>query len=470
MHQCTASAQLGQRAPRLRAAVAELRKRYGYVSVLGTDSKGIVFGVTARERGVDDSQWSERGFVFRAQKAGRIVEYAMNDLPEDDLAAHVAARLDRLFASSGGVASYPSLPDEPARSAWFAKVAEDPFSAAPESILDRLDAVRKIAGDVSPEIVFTRGVAEYMQVAKLFISPERDLEQSYIWGQAYLVAVAKRGDLTKENYEAFSGLKGIEMLEEMTPRAGPFAIQTIEMLGAEKIVPGEYEVIASPEISGLIAHEAFGHGVETDMFVKGRALAKDYLGRPVASEIVDMFDGAEGVEHCGTYLFDDEGTFATRTQIIKDGILLAGISDLQSALALGTKPTGNGRRQAFDHKAYARMTNTYIRPGKDKVGDMIASVKHGYLLEKMNSGMEDPKNWGIQLVLSLAREIRDGRLTGKVVAPVLCSGYVPQVLSDISMVSGDFALSGSGYCGKGHKEYVKVSSGGPYIKTKMRLG
>ena len=84
--------------------------------------------------------------------------------------------------------------------------------------------------------------------------------------------------------------------------------------------------------------------------------------------------------------------------------------------------------------------------------------------------MAEPKNWGIQLVLTIAREIREGKITGKLISPVLCSGYVPEVLSNITMVSGDFELGSSGACGKGHKEYAKVSAGGPFIKTKMRLG
>jgi TldD protein len=84
--------------------------------------------------------------------------------------------------------------------------------------------------------------------------------------------------------------------------------------------------------------------------------------------------------------------------------------------------------------------------------------------------MEDPKNWGIQGVILFGREIRDGRLTGALVSPVIITGYVPDVLQAVSMVSGDFALSGSGMCGKGHKEYSKTSTGGPYMKTVMRLG
>ena len=272
------------------------------------------------------------------------------------------------------------------------------------------------------------------------------------------------------SYQSFSGLKGLELLDELAPAVPELAAELDALLGSERMEPGEYEVIMDPDVTGTLAHEAFGHGVEMDMFVKGRARAAGYLGKPVASPIVQMFDGAAGQDHCGSFLFDDEGRMGTSTQIIKDGILVSGISDLQSAMLTGTAPTGNGRRQAYDHKAYARMTNTYIAPGTSTYGEMLASVKHGWLLQKMNSGMEDPKNWGIQVVVLVGREIRDGKLTGRVASPVVCSGYVPDVLSNITMLSGDFRLGGSGYCGKGYKEYVKVSAGGPYVKTRMRLG
>jgi TldD protein len=313
-----------------------------------------------------------------------------------------------------------------------------------------------------------------MRVAKLFLSPHRDLEQAFVWSQVYLVAVARREEVSRENYMPLAGLKGFELLDEAVRGADAFAVETLDLLGAGKVEPGEYEVIMDPDVAGTLAHEAFGHGVETDMFAKGRAKAIEYLGKPVASPIVNMYDGAAGgsggADHCGTYLFDDEGQLATTTRIIRDGVLVSGISDIQSALRLGYVPTGNGRRQAFDHKAYARMTNTWFAPGTSNLEEMLASVKRGYLLQRLNSGMEDPKNWGIQLVVLIGREIVDGRLTGRMVSPVVCSGYVPQVLSSITMLSKDFGLFGSGYCGKGYKEFVKVSAGGPYVKTTMRLG
>ena len=470
MPECGESRFLAERAARLRAAVDEAGPRYDYLSVLGTDSTGLGFGATPRERRVEDSRWSERGFVFRAQKDGRVVEWATSSLPEGDLAALVSERLDALLASAAGARRYPLISDEKVEAAWRSSFARDPFAEDPERVLAVLDAARKAVAAASEEVVFSTARAEFMRVAKLFVSKNRTLSQSFVWGQAYLVAVARRGDVTKSAHESFSGLKGLELLDALAAKAAGVAAEASALLGAGGVEPGEYDVILTPAISGLLAHEAFGHGVEMDMFVKGRALAAEYLGKSVASPIVDMYDGAKGVDECGTYLFDDEGVLATRTLVIDKGKLVAGLSDLQSALALGAAPTGNGRREAFDHKAYARMTNTYFAPGTSKLADMVAAVKRGWLLEKMASGMEDPKNWGIQLVISLAREIRDGKLTGRVAGPVVCSGYVPDVLSAIDMVSSDFALSGSGYCGKGHKEYVKVSAGGPYLKTRMRLG
>ena len=155
-----------------------------------------------------------------------------------------------------------------------------------------------------------------------------------------------------------------------------------------------YDIITDPSISGLIAHEAFGHGVEMDQFVKDRAKGKYYVNDYVASPIVNMRDGAASVipsnrnNVCvASYFFDDDGILAKDTQIIKNGILVSGISDLTSASELNTTPTGNGRRETYKRKAYSRMTNTYFEAGNDKLSDMIKSVKHGYMLFETKIGI-----------------------------------------------------------------------------------
>ena len=221
---------------------------------------------------------------------------------------------------------------------------------------------------------------------------------------------------------------------------------------------------------GLIAHEAFGHGVEMDMFVKNRAKAKNYVNKYVASPTVNMFDGAASCLSAASFFFDDDGILAHNTQIIKDGILINGISDSLSALELGKEPTGNGRRESYQRKVYTRMTNTFFGPGKNTLDEMIKSVKHGYMLFQTDNGMEDPKNWQIQCTAAYGLEIKNGKFTGEIVAPVVISGYVVDLLNSISMVSKDVKVIGSGMCGKGHKEWVYVSDGGPYLKAEAKLG
>ncbi|MCX7025428.1 MAG: TldD/PmbA family protein [Spirochaetes bacterium] len=463
---------LRMRAPFMKAVVNRLRTRFDYASALGTDCSGLYFQAATGETRAQDSEWGERGFVIRVQRDGAVAEFSFNaptgGSPEI-FADGLAARLEPLLADSGA-RRYPALADGSARVSSSGEMESDPFDADPEGVLESLCAIRDRVLGSGPEFPYARALAEFMRVSKVFVSPARDLEQSFVWGQAYIMAMARRGEIQRFGMETFSGRKGTEIIDEMNMRVDSVVAAARALLDAGPIEPGEYDVVLTPEATGLLAHEAFGHGVETDMFVKNRARASQYLGKGVASPIVTMYDGADGAIQTGSFLFDDEGTLATKTMIIDRGILVSGISDSLSAMTLGAKPTGNGRRQDFAHKAYARMTNTYIAPGSSTADEIIASVKYGWMLCDMDSGMEDPKNWGIQLVFNSAKEIRDGKLTGRVASPVVCSGYVPDVLSGITMVSGDFELSGTGYCGKGYKEFVKVSAGGPYVRTRMRLG
>jgi TldD protein len=377
---------------------------------------------------------------------------------------------DDLKESNLGRNAFKKIVEQEIEESFSGEVEILPENVTTEEKLNRLNAMKQKAHEASDKLVNFFAVYEEVTVNKLFFSNKKRLKQSYIWSQGYLNAVVRKENKTRVSYEGFSGLKGPELLDEMESRLKDIVDEAVMLLDSEKIKPGVYDVICSPEVSGLIAHEAFGHGVELDMFVKDRAKAKEYMGKMVASEHVTMHDGASAAKEVSSYFFDDEGVLGKDTVIIRNGKLVSGIGDLLSTMRLGVDPTGNGKRESFEKKAYSRMTNTFFEPGEDKLEDMITSIDNGYLLEKYTSGMEDPKNWGIQCVILYGREIKDGKLTGKIVSPIFMTGFVPDLLKSISMVSGDFRLSGTGACGKGHKEFTKVSAGGPYIKAKARLG
>jgi TldD protein len=452
----------------MRELVHELGPRYGFFSILATDCGGTNFEVLPKERRVGESMWTERGFVVRATADGRVAEASLDVLPSSK---ELAAILDTLLAEKSRIECLQAdLAEIEDRASWYPPSAIDPLTLPANTVLDRLDALRQRAVAVSPLVVSARTRAEWVRTSKLYLSSRRELEQSYLWGQAYVIVTVRRGEKTKQVFDAVSGLGGLELLDSLESRPEVTVADAVDLLGAVAMEGGEYTVVLSPDMAGILAHEAFGHGVETDMFVKGRAKAAEYLGKRVGSPLVTMYDGAASADQNGSFLFDDEGTRGSSTLVLDKGILVSGISDLLSARELGVRATGNGRRWSFSRKAYARMTNTFFTAGSSKKEELIAGVPYGWLLERSNSGMEDPKNWGIQLVALVGREIRDGKLTGKIASPVICTGFVPDVLGAVDAVSDRVELMGNGYCGKGYKEFVKVSSGSPWLRTKMRLG
>lgn len=461
----------------LKNLVNMLSDDFKYVSILGVDTKGKSYGVKRTGVNINDSMWTERGFVVRVHNGTNYCEFSFNELSKDnldELAKEIRNKLnsdlESLKTSSINQSTYPIIEEDIIEKQFFGNVEILPEKISSKEKIEILTKIKDEALECSEYLIDFRVNYEEVQVSKMYISKNKDLEQSYIWSQGTLIPIVRRDDNTKYCFEGFSGLKGVELLKELENNYEEVVEKAMKLLDAKRIEPGEYDIICNPEVAGLIAHEAFGHGVEMDMFVKNRAKAIEYLGKPVASELVTMHDGAASAENISSYLFDDEGTLGTDTIIINKGILKTGISDLLSSLKLETTPTGNGKRESYERKAYARMTNTFFAAGEDKLEDMIASIDKGYLLEGLMSGMEDPKNWGIQCMILQGKEIVDGKLTGNIVSPVIMTGYVPDVLKSISMVSEEITLDGCGACGKGHKEWVKTSNGGPYIKAKGRLG
>ncbi len=459
--------------------LSRLGKEFEYVSILASDVSGKRYAVTTTGTSIKDSSWSECGAVIRVFDGNTYSEFSFNELGKE----YVEENLSRIrktveFKKKIGslglkTVNYKAVEEDEMNGDYRGYVEILPESVDSSEKIARLEKIVERAHAISTNLVMVATVYEEVKITKLFLSGKKDLIQSYIWSQGYIDAVVKDpedSENTKEAFDSFSGLKGPELIAEIENSLEKTISNAEMLLTAERIEPGEYDVICSPAVAGLIAHEAFGHGVEMDMFVKKRAKAEEYMGEYVASPITSMHDGAAAAREVSSYWFDDEGVPANDTVVIENGILKAGISDQLTAMQLGINSTGNGKRESYERKIYTRMTNTFFSPGKDNLEDMISSTKHGYLLENYDSGMEDPKNWGIQCIVSFGKEIKDGRLTGKVVSPVMMTGYVPDLLKSISMVSQEVELSGSGGCGKGYKEFVKVSCGGPYIKAKARLG
>ncbi len=454
----------GEELQALRARLPEVLAPLGsaaHASVLVTERSGVGARLSLRDERVWQADPS-RGAVIAATHGGILHEEASSDLRAEALLA--ASR--RLALAAGCRGREVALAD---RRDFATPMEKDPAEVPLAEKLDRLRILRDDVAKRDPRICAVAVGYNEARERKLFAGEGKDFAQEVSRLTLSLVVfIAEKGE-TRQAYAVrgwTGGFDGASLPEKEIDATVETAIQ---LLSARRVDPGTYDCVASPEVAGLVAHESFGHGVELDMFVRGRAKAREYYGRRVGSERVNLSDDPTVAGAYGSYFFDDEGQIAAPTRVLVNGVLVSGLADRVSAGVLSYARTANGRRESFRNKAYARMSNTFIERGDATFEELLAACGDGVYLDRGGAGMEDPKGWGTQVECAVAREIRGGRLTGVVYAPVVLTGYLPEILGSVKGVGGDFELS-PGMCGKGHKEYVDVSSGGPHVAFRARLG
>jgi TldD protein len=452
--------------PALREIVTQGHEQAPYFTVLLSSKYGLIIAVDNREERVTERPPSA-GTVLSAFDGQTMYERAVSGFDRGEV-----QRAARELLQGRSFAQYAS-PAEPGsgQSGDFAPSLQiDPAELSIREKLDRCRELHARVKDRDPRIVNAQ--VRYIESGEhaVFASHQADLAQRLQRVHLFLVViVAGESGQVQYDYRAKSGGAGWEVLNFTEEEIQNLVDSTVALLSAERIEPGEYQIIAAPGVSGTICHESFGHGVETDMFLKQRARAAHFIDRTVGSSLVDIFDDPSQAGGFGSYFFDDEGQMAAPTQIVEEGIFRRGITDLYSATALHIPRSANGRRQDYSRKAYARMSNTYFGAGTSSLEEMLAQVDHGIYLDKWSSGMEDPQGWGIQVTCHYGHEIKGGKITERVFAPIGISGYVPDVLGSVAAVGREWRLE-AGHCGKGHKEIVPVASGGPHLLLKARLG
>lgn len=230
---------------------------------------------------------------------------------------------------------------------------------------------------------------------------------------------------------------------------------------AKDIPPGDYECILAPLVTAMFTHESFGHKSEADFMLSDETLAKEWvMGKKVGSEKITICDDG-GLLNNGYVPYDDEGTKARKTYLMKDGILTGRLHDARSSSIMGEAKTGNGRAQDYHFQPIVRMTNTFMEAGTDKLEDMIAGVKDGIYVVDVSNGTG---NSTFVMNPTLCYRIRDGKVCEPVRVHML-TGSVFQTLFEVDAVGDDFVLFDSFSCGK-RGQGVRVSAGGPSIRVK----
>ena len=241
------------------------------------------------------------------------------------------------------------------------------------------------------------------------------------------------------------------------------ARQAVATLGAVPAPAGPQTVVLAPGWSGILLHEAVGHGLEADFIRKGTSLFAGKLGEKVASELVTVIDDGTVANARGSLNVDDEGNPGERKVLIEKGVLKGYLYDHLNARLTGQRSTGSGRRQSFRHAPLPRMTNTYLAQGDATPDEIVGGVRKGLYCRQFGGGQVDISNGNFVFEISEAYLIEDGEIT-KPVRGAMLIGVGPEALKNVSQVGCDASHDpGLGTCGKDGQS-VPVGVGLPTVR------
>lgn len=242
------------------------------------------------------------------------------------------------------------------------------------------------------------------------------------------------------------------------------------MLNATAVKPGMYNIVADQDLSGVFTHEAFGHLSEADDTVNNRSLQEMLvMGRQMGGSHLNIIDDGSFPGASGTYMYDDQGVRATKTYLVRDGILSGRLHSRLSAAHLNGELTGNYRAVDYRYMPQVRQSNIFIDQGETSFSDLLTETDNGLYLCGGRGGqtMGDLFTFGAQY----GYEIRNGKL-GKMVKDINISGNVFDTLGNITHIGNDFQMSEGGGCGKARaglfdmQMMEKSGTGGPSVLIK----
>ena len=301
---------------------------------------------------------------------------------------------------------------------------------------------------------------------RIIIATSEDtlIEQSWVDMEMRFSATARNGDIVQTGRETTGSRKAYEDLTHLDEQVRSAAQRAVTALSLPPAKGGSYTVVIDPVLTGLFVHEAFGHLSEADMAYENPDLLEVMsMGRRFGPEELQIFDGASPPGHRGSYFYDDEGTPATTTQLIKDGILVGRLHSRETAGKLEESPTGNARCLNYHYPPIVRMTNTWIERGETPVDELLTGIKEGVYARNWIGGMTNGEMFTFSA--GEAWMIRNGKLA-EPVRDVTLSGNVFKTLDDIEAIGDDFYWDESGGCGKGGQSGLPVGCGGPSLRIR----
>jgi TldD protein len=248
---------------------------------------------------------------------------------------------------------------------------------------------------------------------------------------------------------------------------------------APQLPSGHYPLIIDHGLAKGLAHEAFGHAVESDHMNESVLGEEGKLrkGLRVARPGVTIIDGPI-LGDWAYQPYSANGLLRQTVTIVRDGILEAGLGDIFSSEEAGMPVSGAGRAESYTNIPLPRMSNIRllvdrqlplplalplmeearaIREILAENGELVEDQKN-LLLLGYRGGQVNPKTGDFVFQCDGIIDVADPKLP--VYQPSIFSGKILSALEAIRGGLGEGCFDAIGTCGKGGQSVP--SSGGSH--------
>jgi TldD protein len=399
------------------------------------------------------------GYVVRVLKNSGFAQTTVTR--EEDIHRGLALALEgaEVIAASGGKKTeFADVP--PVEADVRLELKGDPAQVPLTEKVALLDGYRRLVLE-QEEIATTNLTYREIGREKYYCNSEgtavhEDILTTNIIGEA----VAGRGDLLQNVRIAVGGADGYH---SVVGREDLFLERTgiaRELLDAEPVKAGTYNVVVNPSLSGVFTHEAFGHFSEADIIEDNPTLReKMSLGALLGNDLVSIIADSTIPGQIGLYRYDDEGVPVKPVTLMEKGVLTGRLHSRRTAAEFSEPVTGHA--VAEDHRwgPIIRMGTIFIVPGQDTLEDLLRKLGDGLYLLDAKGGQTSGENFtfGAQY----GYRVENGK-TGGMIRDINIMGNLFTTLKNIRGVSNEMVLSERGGCGKGQLN-IKSATGGPSL-------
>ncbi len=276
-------------------------------------------------------------------------------------------------------------------------------------------------------------------------------------------AVASRDGVSQNVRVSIGGSTGMKNLygrEDVFVRRAEIAR---ELLDAEPVKGGTYKVLLNSSMTGVFAHEAFGHFSEADGLENNKSLReKMQMGLKLGSDKITIIADSTMEGDLGYYQYDDEGVKVKKVTLLDKGVLTGRLHSRKTAANFGEEYTGHSVAEDYRYSPIIRMGTIFVEPGDKEFDDLVKEVGDGLYICDAKGGQTVGGNFTFGAQYGYL--IKDGKI-GPMVRDINMMGNLFTTLENIEAVGNDFHLSERGGCGKGQWN-IKSAHGGPHMIIK----